>query len=253
MDTSTAYATTYFYEVAAVNGDNVEGPLSAEVMVTTEPAPAPQVGWWLLDDGSGLGVADSSGNGWDGSLLNGPLWGEGRIDGGLVMDGADDVVDLPAGVLDGGDDVSVALWFQTTKTGQQALISGANASNSNEFLVFLLSDVEIRFDTGEDGSSVSWTVASVADGLWHHLAVVRDGSNGQVTLYIDGASQGTKSATLNPLQIDAGGLVLGQEQDSVGGGYTASQAFAGTLDEVRLYNQALTATEITTLATPPIS
>lgn len=75
----------------------------------------------------------------------------------------------------------------------------------------------------------------------------------QVTLYIDGASQGTKPATLNPLQIDGGGLVLGQEQDSAGGGYTASQAFVGTLDEVRLYNQALTATEITTLATPPVS
>ncbi|MEE8491683.1 MAG: LamG-like jellyroll fold domain-containing protein [Acidimicrobiia bacterium] len=163
-------------------------------------------------------------------------------------------MDLPAGVLDGGDEVSVALWFQTTKTGQQALISGANASNSNEFLVFLASDTNVWFYTGaRRNSRVTWKVASVAYGLWHHLAVVRDGSNSQVTLYIDGASQGTKSATLNPLQIDAGGLVLGQEQDSVGGGYTASQAFAGTLHEVRLYNQALTATEITTLATPPIS
>jgi hypothetical protein len=44
------------------------------------------------------------------------------------------------------------------------------------------------------------------------------------------------------------GLVLAQEQDSVGGGFISSQAFSGSLDEARLYTRVLTPTEIADLA-----
>jgi hypothetical protein len=150
-------------------------------------------------------------------------------------------------VLNGLGDVTVTMWVNTTNTGQQALLSGANASNDNELLLFFLTDTEVRFYTDTLSYEI-WSVPSVADGQWHHLALVRDVSNNEAILYVDGVSQGTKSTTLTAMSIDPGGLILGQEQDSVGGGYNTNQALEGTLDEVRIYSRTLTPTEITALA-----
>ena len=118
---------------------------------------------------------------------------------------------------DGASEVTAALWVKTTKTGQQGVVSAARAGNDNEFLLFLLSSTKIRLYT--EGTFYQWTVPSVADDGWHHLAVTRDVSASRVELFLDGVSQGTRTAVLSPLSIDPGGLVLAQGQDSVGGGF----------------------------------
>ena len=78
--------------------------------------------------------------------------------------------------------------------------------------------------------------------------MTRDVSASRVELFLDGVSQGGQTASLTVLSIDPGGLVLAQEQDSVGGGFTSAQAFSGSLDEVRFYTRVLTPTEIAALA-----
>ncbi|MCA9165384.1 MAG: LamG domain-containing protein, partial [Planctomycetales bacterium] len=85
------------------------------------------------------------------------------------------------------------------------------------------------------------------DDQWHHVAVVRNDTTDQVTVYIDGVTVGTHAVTLGALTIDAGGLVVGQEQDSVGGGFDLSQEFDGLLDELQFHRRVLTATEIANL------
>ena len=154
--------------------------------------------------------------------------------------------------------MTVALWVKTTKTGIQAMVSGANAGNDAEFELVLLSnpDLQLRFYTGETNEThVVWPVPGFADGAWHHLAVTRDAANDEATLYLDGVSQGALGAVFDPLTIDPMGLLLGQEQDRVGGGFDPTQAFQGSMDEVRLYTRVLSAAEIADLAeadtTPP--
>ena len=78
--------------------------------------------------------------------------------------------------------------------------------------------------------------------------MTRDVSGSRVELFLDGVSRGTRTAVLSRLSIDPGGLVLAQEQDSVGGGFNSSQALSGSLDEVRFYTRVLTPTEISALA-----
>jgi subtilisin family serine protease len=271
-DARTAPTTTYYYEVRAVNGVGLVGsPSTPETTATTgagsgDPA---LMGWWMLDDGTGNVAADSSDYGLDGSLVNGPEWDpDGQIGEGLTFNlhvdptDLDDRVDLDAQILDGASDVTVALWVKTNKTGVQALVSGANAGNDAEFEVVLLSNpnLQLRFYTGETNEThVVWPVPGVADGTWHHLAVTRDAANDQATLYVDGISEGALGAVFNQLAVDPGGLLLGQEQDSVGGGFDPSQAFLGSLDDVRLYRRLLSDTEIADLAgltlpdtTPPV-
>ncbi len=56
----------------------------------------------------------------------------------------------------------------------------------------------------------------------------------------------TVSATA--ITLGSGGFILGQDQDSVGGGFEASQSWAGDLDNARIYSRTLNQTEITALA-----
>jgi len=250
-DAGLTNGTTYYYVVTA---EDVVGNASAnsnEANATPTDIDPTLVGYWRFDEGSGTIAADASGNGNNGTLLNGPTWTTGRIGGAVRFDGNNDYVNLPSGVLNGLSNVTTAFWIKTSKTGKQAIFSGANSGNNEEYLLYFTSHTQFLFFAGESPSSyVAWNIASIANGQWHHVAVVRDDANNRAILYIDGTSQAAKATTLNPLSIAANGLVIGQEQDAVGGGFDPVQAFAGDFDELRIYNRVLSATEIQTLANP---
>jgi len=243
--------TTYYYAVTATDAGNNESANSNEVNATPTDIDPTLVGYWRFDEGSGTVAVDASRNGNNGTLLNGPTWTTGRIGGAVRFDGNNDYVNLPSGVLNSLSDVTAAFWIKTSKTGKQAIFSGANSGNNEEYLVYFTSHTQILVFSGESPSFyVAWNIASIANGQWHHVAVVRDDANNRAILYIDGTSQAAKATTLNPLSIAANGLVIGQEQDAVGGGFDPVQAFAGDFDELRIYNRVLSAAEIQTLANP---
>jgi hypothetical protein len=162
----------------------------------------------------------------------------------LEFDGQD-CVNLPAETLNGQTNVTVESWLNTTRTGQQGIISGANAGNNNEYLIWLDSDTVVAYYTGEKiGTRVTWTVPSLADGRWHHLAVVRNDTDNQTELFLDGVSRGIQATTLSALSVSPGGFVIGQDQDKVGGGFDPNQALYGYLDELRVWDTVLTGEEI---------
>ena len=238
----------YSYEVTAVNGHGVEGAASAEAIGATYAGLAD---YWRLDDAVGPTVSDATANGNDGTLSGGPAWGPGRIGGGLAFDGLDDSVVIDGAAADGLADLTIAFWMRTSKTGMQGLVSAANAGNDNELLVFLLSDRWMRLYTGESpGNHVQWFVPPLADGAWHHIAIVRDATGDRATLYVDGGLLANSATVLSPIEVDSAGFVLGQEQDAVGGGFDPNQAFEGSLDDVRLYERLLSASEVQALANP---
>ncbi|MCC5805059.1 MAG: carboxypeptidase regulatory-like domain-containing protein [Opitutales bacterium] len=154
-------------------------------------------------------------------------------------------VELPHGVLDGSTANTVEFWMCSERTVDQSLVSGANEENDNAYLIWIPNATLIQFYTGVTSTSfVEWTVEPVMDGVWRHLAFVRDPDAGGVELFIDGDSQGFREALLPGLNIAPGGLWLAQEQDSVGGGWNPNENFRGTIDEVRIWSRARTASEI---------
>jgi hypothetical protein len=96
------------------------------------------------------------------------------------------------------------------------------------------------------GQTTGNTGVSANDGQWHHIAVTWRNSDGQVKLYKDGMPVYTGTIATGLMLTSGGALVLGQEQDAVGGSFSPAQAFKGSLDEVRLWNVVRTQAQIQT-------
>ncbi|CAK9037528.1 Type IV pilus assembly ATPase PilB [Durusdinium trenchii] len=202
-----------------------------------------------LDESSGTTAVDSSDEGNDGTYVYSPelgVVGKRSTAVGFQADSAHDRVSLPIAPIDGSQQVSVAWWMKTSKTGEQAILSGAHSSYSaaNAFLLFFYNHTTFR--PYMDGTNRSLTVESIADGRWHHCVFTHDRSTGDSELFIDGESAGTLSfpARSGTYELASNGLVIAEEQDSPGGGFAASQAFEGFLDDFRIYNYILTESEI---------
>jgi hypothetical protein len=97
---------TYYYVVTAQTPSGTSAA-SNEAKVST----AATLHTWLpFDETSGTAASDASGNGRHAALLNGPLWSSGKRAGALALDGVDDYVALPAGLVAGLSDFTVAVW-----------------------------------------------------------------------------------------------------------------------------------------------
>jgi len=82
------------------------------------------------------------------------------------------------------------------------------------------------------------------DGDSHSVAVTRD-STGLLRLYVDGQFREQLAAS-NVVLAGAGNLVVANDQDSVGGGFSAGQHLQGTIQDIRIFNDVRTAVEIAT-------
>jgi hypothetical protein len=131
-------------------------------------------------------------------------------------------------------------WIRTSDTTKTAgLVSYSSPVRDNDFLVYNQQSISPHMAGGSLSSGVS-----VADGAWHHVAVTWQSVGGVTKVYKDGVEKfsGVMAAGSS---IGAGGsLAVGTEQDCVGGCFDPAQLLIGELDEVAVYNRALTATEI---------
>jgi hypothetical protein len=201
-------------------------------------SPAGLVSWWPGD-----GNATDIVSGFDGTLVNGATFAPGFVSQAFSFDGIgggrNDRVDLPNQALNGLSDFTVDLWLNTTDSSA-TFLSGANALTGNEFLLGPASGGTGTFSVWVKG--ILGPLHAVNDGAWHHIAFAREGLTGR--LYFDGGLIDSRSYPIGTLGISPGGLMLGQEQDCVGGCFDPNQALDGLIDELEIYNRALEASEI---------
>lgn len=135
---------------------------------------------------------------------------------------------------------TIELWVNTvTDPGDGGLFSYATPSGDNEIYI----DDPSSLDLMVVGDGISGS-HSVVDGIWHHLAVTWRSSDGNYELIVDGV-QVESGALAAGESIDGGGtLIVGQDQDFVGGGFEADQAYLGRLDELVIYDVVLPASRI---------
>ena len=198
---------------------------------------------------------DASGNEYHGTLSGPvPTWDRfGNKDGAIFFHGTDHRIDLPHRVLNGRLDVTIAFWLKTSKSGAQTVVSSANQLNDNEHIVFFLNEGLIRFYShGRVGRGQVWCdveIQPIADGTWHHFAVIRNASLGHINFFVNGEGYTKRCGHLvyDILKVEAGGLILGQDQDTFGGGFDATQVLRGVLDDLRIYDGILSAIEVQAL------
>jgi hypothetical protein len=181
-------------------------------------------------DGSAADAAGSH----DGTVVGGAAF----VDRGLDLNGSSQYVDLGAPILNTASDYTASAWVKLDKADGafQTVVSQDGPSNSDFFLQY--SGADQRFAMSFAGVRALGP-AKPNPGQWYHLVGVRDSVKGELRLYVDGALAGTVSACL-PQGAPTGNTVIGRGKF----GGNPVDYLDGTVDNVHLYDRALTATEI---------
>ncbi|MGN6136039.1 MAG: cadherin domain-containing protein, partial [Aureliella sp.] len=142
--------------------------------------------------------------------------------------------------------VEVIASFSSETSGDSCLVSYAvPAGSDDEVLLRVSSSGTLSLSINGAASSSSGTFPQLLDGQPHSIAATWDNTNGDVRFYIDGELvESTTSLKAGVTLAGGGTLVVGQDQDSVDGGFDANQSFAGTLYDVRLWSDARSPEEI---------
>jgi len=226
---------TYYWRVDEFDAiDTYKGEVwsfkTLPIITITDPN---LIGWWTFDEGSGSTALDWSGHGNDGTLVNKPQWVEGHMDGALEFNGSNYVTmnDVADDITN--NDITLSGWVKTTDS--HGLWLSSNTATGNVALWAIDQGQATMYD-GADSSYEGYSNTVVNDNEWHMLTYVRSGSTGFI--YVDGVQENTHPAAYSFSATDR--WSIGQEWDSG----TPSDFLAGTVDDVRIYDMALTADEV---------
>jgi len=236
--------TIYNYRLAAVDASGNTSGYSTVATVTSLPGPSLPVGLvaaYGFNEGAGTSVTDASGNGNNGAIGTATWTAAGKFGQALTFNGSSAMVtvnDAPS--LDLTTGMTLEAWVYPTAVGwwRDVIYKGPNdiyylMGSSNE-------------DTPAVGGTFAVTEARGASSLplntWTHLVGTYDG--GTLRLYVNGVQVGSQAQT-GLISTSTGAL-------TIGGDALYGQYFAGRIDEVRMYNRALTVLEIQTNMTIPV-
>ena len=194
----------------------------------------PLVGYWKLDESNpGDACVDSSGNGNVGTP-QGTKVVNGKLNRARSFNGSGDYIDIaPISISNA---ITVAAWVYSENFMQSGFVVTKNPVNT-QWALFFESDRFLKWRGGGMDSTVKCPAPS--NGAWHHIVAKQQGTAG--SLYVDGVlcASGTLSAIGNgPNSINIGRFDTGDHW-----------YFAGQIDEVRIYNRALSDPEISQLFT----
>ena len=212
------------------------------------------VAQWHMDEGSGSSINDSSSNTNDGTMTGASWVG---ADGGrwytsttagfstgdsLNFDGTDDYVTIADSASLDVTNITIALWVNVDRVDitQHFVSKWVISTNDRSYALYMNADT-VQFETSFNGSAsdiLSSTVV-LSSGTWYHLAATFNGTVKRI--YINGTERGNKSVTGN-LYISIASLTIGTINTSLG------NHVDGLMDEVSIYNTALSADEVKALS-----
>jgi hypothetical protein len=256
---------------AVIRGENRTSIAASRnaAMLTADPPSIPpgEVGYWPFDEASGAVAHDASGHGADLTLLGGAGWASGVHGGALSVGGTGQAAHSGQPLLDTRGDFAVAAWVQTADPTHDGSAVSTEGSVTNGFSLRLQAghwsfamaerDVPLNPAAGEvacppiDNCLVrasntpqgflSDSRDNVVAGRWYYLVGVHTRATDSLVLYIDGVPNdslwlGDTFSASGPFSIGMGRTVAGK-----------LDAFNGLIDDLRVWDRALSSREVTQL------
>ena len=250
---NTATATNGAHTLSAVARDaagNTRTATTVNVNVSnTGPPPGAPVAAYGFDEATGTGVTDASGRGNAGTIAGGAVrtTATAKFGGAITFDGVNDLISVPdANSLDLTNAMTLEAWVRPTASGNYRTVMLKETAGNLVYALYASSTF--------GGSGVQRPSAWIfADGLgpttalpvntWSHIATTYDRTNWR--FYVNGVQVATR-AYAPAIQTSTGAL-------RIGGNNIWAEWFAGQIDEVRLYDRALSAAEVVADRDKPVN
>lgn len=252
-DTAPTYDLPVYYQIASSTAnDGASCTTDIDYLSLNAGAAPPTAGLvahWPFDEGGGLTAYDVTGQAVDGILSSSSSRTLGRVgSGSAYFNGVEDHITLGNYDIPATDALTISAWFNTydaqdCSTNDCRIISKAfdDANQAHYWMLSLIDGRHPRFRLRTDGNTdVYISNATVSSNIWYHYAAVYDGAT--VTLYLDGVNIGSwpKTGTIDMSTTTE--VQIGNNPPTYYG------VFEGSIDDIRIYNVALTPEEIATLA-----
>jgi tartrate-resistant acid phosphatase type 5 len=241
--------------IGTTNPVNVTMGVNKSITATFVNPSASLVGYWKFDETSGTIANDASGNGNNGTITGG-TWGTGKVAGALTLNGTTGAVSIaPSSSLTFTNQMTFACWMNAdalTADGV-ALFSRATGAGDSYWVDFVLHARRVAympvayqcaFYIDLNGDSQIQAIEDLAGGMilqpqtWYHIAATYDGTT--MRFYIDGTQTASTPYPGGTIPNRGRAIWLGADE-------TWGEHYQGRLDDVRLYNRALSQTEIQAL------
>ncbi len=232
-------AGTYYYKVTAEDAAGNVGPASNQATAVVQPPSTGLAAAYGFDEGTGTTTVDRSGNNNTGTLSNATWSTAGKFGNALFFNGTNARVNVnDSNSLDLTTAMTVEAWIRPSivNAGYRTVMLKEQTSNL-AYALYATTDTnraDVELFAGGAFEVVSAPTALPA-GTWSHLAATYDGS--QVRLFVNGTQVASTPAS-GPIPTSSAPFRIGGNQ--VWGG----EWFSGWIDEVRVYNRALSAAEI---------
>jgi hypothetical protein len=206
----------------------------------------PPISWWRFDEISGTTAYDSAGEN-NGQLVNGPIWTDGYVNGGVSFDGIDDYVNVannPNLNITGDITISAWVYFERGGTGEDGseqvivakTVNNGAFNNPFDFRTSISAEPSLTLVRADaTGHDYVYSTQTMSIQQWHHVLVKVE--NNVPDFYVDGNVTGktVESFTRTPTG-NTNPVLIGRRDDGL--------YFNGVIDDVRIYNIALSAEEI---------
>lgn len=252
-DTGLTNGSTYTYRVTAYESAGNQSSPSNQASATPAGACSPRqssysgvvsataglVGYWRLGESSGTVACDSTANHDNGTYLGGVTLGvpgaiSGDPDTAVALNGTTGQVSVPsASSLNVGDNFTIEAWVKrgASKTESNEVI----ASKQEGLLVLMFNEADqLTLRRSTYGNIATANVATTDTTSWHYVVATKNGAS--VHLYLDGTDV-TGTVANQTMTNNTEPLVIGQSSNT--------SYFKGSIDEVALYDTALTTAQIT--------
>ncbi len=238
--------TTYFLDVSGIR-DQASIPNTMNALNISFTPQVPALYHWQLDEAIGLTASDATGHGNTATLSGAPAWSAGKYGNALTFDGVDDY--LSTSLLQTNPNVfTLSLWFKTTSTTGGKLIGFGDAqtgtSGHYDRHLYMSNDGKVYFGCYNGSVQTINTTIACNDNAWHYAAVTLSGAG--IMLYIDGALIASNTSVTSGENY-SGYWRMGFDDVTGWPSAPSSNFFNGQLDDIRVYDKVLSASDIALL------